>query len=101
MKTDKLRVAIQGIRASFHEEAALKYFGENIQTIECVSFKQTFDALQNKDADYVVMAIENIIAGTILPNSSLLLSYGFPFIGKISLPIQLHLMALPGVRFED
>ncbi|HWZ16446.1 MAG TPA: prephenate dehydratase [Mucilaginibacter sp.] len=101
MKHEQPKVAIQGIRASFHEEAALKYFGENIQTIECVSFKQTFDALQNKDADYVVMAIENSIAGSILPNYSLLLSYGFPVIGEIYLPIQLHLMALPGVRFED
>jgi prephenate dehydratase len=100
MKT-KPKVAIQGIRASFHEEAALKYFGENIQTIECMSFKQTFDALQNKDADYVVMAIENSIAGSILPNYSLLLNYGFPVVGEIYLPIQLHLMALPGVRFED
>lgn len=101
MKTGKLKVAIQGIRASFHEEAAFKYFGEDIQTIECMSFKQTFDALQNKDADYVVMAIENSIAGSILPNYSLMLNYGFPVVGEIYLPIQLHLMALPGVRFED
>jgi len=101
MKQDKPRVAIQGIRASFHEEAAFKYFGENIHTIECNSFKQTFEALQNKEADYVVMAIENSIAGSILPNYSLLLGYGFPVIGEIYLPIQLHLMALPGVKFDD
>src|SRR5271165_3373987 len=101
MKNDKPRVAIQGIRASFHEEAAFKFFGEDIHTLECGSFKQTFEALQNKDADYVVMAIENSIAGSILPNYSLLLSYAFPVIGEIYLPIQLHLMALPGVKFED
>lgn len=101
MKKDNPRVAIQGIRASFHEEAALRYFGENIETIECNSFKQTFDALKNKEADYVVMAIENSIAGSILPNYSLLLSYAFPVVGEIYLPIQLHLMALPGVKFED
>jgi len=101
MKHEKPRVAIQGIRASFHEEAAFKYFGEEIETIECGSFKQTFEALQKKEADYVVMAIENSIAGSILPNYSLLLSYAFPVIGEIYLPIQLHLMALPGVKFED
>jgi prephenate dehydratase len=101
MKQDKPRVAIQGIRASFHEEAAFLFFGENIHTLECNSFKQTFDALQKGDADYVVMAIENSIAGSILPNYSLLLHYGFPVIGEIYLPIQLHLMALPGVKFED
>jgi prephenate dehydratase len=101
MKKEKPRVAIQGIRASFHEEAAFKYFGENIQTIECNSFKQTFDALENNQADYVVMAIENSIAGSILPNYSLLLNYNFPVIGEIYLPIQLHLMALPGVSFDQ
>lgn len=100
---DKLkpRVAIQGIRASFHEEAAFQYFGNEIETVECNSFKQTFEALKNREADYVVMAIENSIAGSILPNYSLLLSYNFPVVGEVYLPIQLHLLALPGVNFED
>src|SRR6201986_1047 len=101
MKEKKTRVAIQGTRASFHEEAAFMHFGEDIQTIECNSFKQTFEALLNKDADYVVMAIENSIAGSILPNYSLMQSYNFPIVGEVYLPIQLHLMALPGVKFED
>jgi prephenate dehydratase len=101
MKEKRLRVAIQGIRASFHEEAAFLHFGEDIQTIECNSFKQTFDALKNGDADYVVMAIENSIAGSILPNYTLMMSYNFPVIGEVYLPIQLHLMALPGVKFEN
>ena len=101
MKDKKTRVAIQGIRASFHEEAAFLHFGEDIQTIECNSFKQTFEVLQAKEADYVVMAIENSIAGSILPNYSLMMSYNFPVVGEVYLPIQLHLMALPGVKFED
>jgi prephenate dehydratase len=101
MKSEKPRVAIQGIRASFHEEAAFKFFGEDIHTIECNSFKKTFEALEKREADYVVMAIENSIAGSILPNYSLMMGYGFPIIGEVYLPIQLHLMALPGVKFED
>jgi len=101
MREKKTRVAIQGIRASFHEEAAFMHFGEDIQTIECNSFKQTFEALQNKEADYVVMAIENSIAGSILPNYSLMMGYSFPVVGEVYLPIQLHLLALPGVKFED
>jgi len=101
MKTQKPRVAIQGIRASFHEEAAFKFFGEDIETVECNSFKQTFDKLQAKEADYVVMAIENSIAGSILPNYTLLMNYNFPVVGEVYLPIQLHLLAYPGVKFED
>ncbi|WP_026899225.1 prephenate dehydratase [Daejeonella oryzae] len=98
---EKKRIAIQGIRASFHEEAAFKFFGENIETVECNSFKQTCETLKNKDADFVVMAIENSIAGSLLPNYSLLREYNFPIVGEVYLPIQLHLLALPGVKFED
>lgn len=97
----KKKVAIQGIRASFHEEAAFKFFGKDIETIECNSFKQTCDVLENKEADYVVMAIENSIAGSLLPNYTLLRDYHFPIVGEIYLPIRLHLLALPGVKFED
>lgn len=100
METKK-RVAIQGIKASFHEEAAFKFFGKDIQTIECNSFKETCDKLENKEADFVIMAIENSIAGSLLPNYTLIRDYGFSVVGEVYLPIRLHLMALPGVKFED
>jgi prephenate dehydratase len=100
MKTVK-RVAIQGIRASFHEEAAFKFFGKDIQTIECNSFKQTCESLANNEADYVIMAIENSIAGSLLPNYTLIREYNFAITGEVYLPIQLHLMALPGVKLKD
>lgn len=97
----KKRVAIQGIRASFHEEAAFKFFGTDIETVECDSFKQTCEVLRQKKADHVVMAIENSIAGSLLPNYTLLREYNFSIVGEVYLPIQLHLLALPGVKFED
>ena len=101
MKTKKTKVAIQGIKASFHEEAAFKFFGKDIETIECNSFKQTCDVLEKDEADYVIMAIENSIAGSLLPNYTLIRDYNFAVHGEVYLPIQLHLMALPGVKFED
>jgi prephenate dehydratase len=97
----KKRVAIQGIRASFHEEAAFKFFGTDIEAVECNSFKQTCEVLKNKKSDFVVMAIENSIAGSLLPNYSLLREYNFTIVGEVYLAIQLHLLALPGVKFED
>ncbi|QNK61679.1 prephenate dehydratase [Pedobacter sp. PAMC26386] len=95
------KVAIQGIKASFHEEAAFKFFGNDIQTIECNSFKQTCEVLETKEVNYVVMAIENSIAGSLLPNYTLIREYNFAVCGEVYLPIQLHLMALPGVKLED
>lgn len=100
-KKKKIRVAIQGITASFHEVAALTYFEGPIETIECLTFHQLCESVKNGDADYAVMAIENSIAGSILPNYFLLQSYHFSIIGELYLPIHMHLLALPGVKLED
>jgi prephenate dehydratase len=100
-KKKKLSVAIQGIATSFHEVAALTYFDEPIDTIECLSFHQLCESLKKGQADYAVMAIENSIAGSILPNYFLLQDYHFNIIGELYLPIHMHLLALPGVKLQD
>src|SRR5690554_2823984 len=100
MSTQK-KIAIQGTHASFHEEAAIKYFGKDAHIVECESFKKTCDVLKDRQVDYTVMAIENSLAGSILPNYNLLRDYRFNIVGEVYLNIQLHLMALPGVPFND
>ncbi|HEY8936613.1 MAG TPA: prephenate dehydratase [Cyclobacteriaceae bacterium] len=100
-KKKKLSVAIQGIAASFHEVAALTYFEEPIDTIECLSFHLLCESLKSGKADYAVMAIENSIAGSILPNYFLLQEYHFSIVGELYLPIHMNLLALPGVKLED
>src|SRR6188508_1554175 len=100
-KKKKLSVAIQGIATSFHEVAAFTYFEEPIDTIECLSFHQLCENLKNGKADYAVMAIENSIAGSILPNYFLLQEYHFNIVGELYLPIHMNLLALPGVKLED
>ncbi len=99
----KLRVAIQGIATSFHEVAAMTYFGDSaaIETVECLSFHELCESLEKGQSNYAVMAIENSIAGSILPNYFLLQSYHFSIIGELYLPIHMHLLALPGVKRED
>lgn len=101
MKTRKKRVAIQGIATSFHEVAALTYFDEAIETVECLSFHALCEALNNNKADYAVMAIENSIAGSILPNYFLLQEYHFSIMGELYLPIHMHLLALPGTKLKS
>lgn len=100
-KKKKLKIAIQGIATSFHEVAAFTYFQESVATIECLSFHALCEALKNGEADYAVMAIENSIAGSILPNYFLLQEYHFSIVGEIYLPIHMHLLALPGVELKD
>ena len=100
-KKKKLRIAIQGIATSFHEVAAMTYFDEPVDTVECLTFHQLCESLKNGDADHAVMAIENSIAGSILPNYFLLQEYHFSIIGELYLPIHMHLLALPGVALSD
>jgi len=97
----KINVAIQGITTSFHEVAALQYFGEQAQVVECLSFHDLCESLKNDEADYAVMAIENSIAGSILPNYFLLQQYHFSILGEVYLPIHMHLLALPGVSLSS
>lgn len=97
-----MKVAIQGIAASFHDMAAQKYFGkESIEIVECSSFPKLFKALDTGEADYAVMAIENAIAGSILPNYALMEKYLFKVIGEVYLKIDFALMALPGTVLDD
>lgn len=100
-KQKKIRVSIQGIATSFHEVAALSYFDEPIETVECLTFHRLCESLKNDEADYAVMAIENSIAGSILPNYFLLQEYHFSIVGELYIPIHMHLLTLPGVKIED
>ena len=101
MKRKKIRVAIQGIATSFHEVAALAYFDSPVETLECLSFYKLCEALKHGKVDFAVMAIENSIAGSILPNYFLLQDYHFSIVGEVYLPIHLHLLALPGVKLGE
>jgi prephenate dehydratase len=100
-KKKKLKIAIQGIATSFHEVAALTYFNDPIETVECLSFHQLCESLKNGTSDYAVMAIENSIAGSILPNYFLLQDYHFNIIGELYLPIHMNLLVLPGTKLSD
>jgi prephenate dehydratase len=100
-KKKKLRIAIQGIATSFHEVAAMTYFKEPIETVECLTFHALCESLKNGTSDFAVMAIENSIAGSIIPNYFLLQEYHFSIIGEVYLPIHMHLLALPGVKLAD
>ena len=63
------KVAIQGIKGSYHHGVAQAYFGENIDVDECMSFQELVRSLENQKSTDAVMAIENSIAGSIIPVS--------------------------------
>ncbi|OWY23192.1 prephenate dehydratase [Sphingobacteriales bacterium UPWRP_1] len=95
-------VAIQGIKGCFHELAAQKYFGNQpITTVECLSFNQLFGSFKCSPNYYGIVAIENSLAGTILPNYALLRNSELSIIGEVYLRIEHNLLALEGQQIED
>lgn len=97
----KPRIAIQGISASFHDIAARKLFGSEIEIVECKSFKDTCEALKHGKSDVVIMAIENSLTGSLLQNYTLLSNYKFKIIGEVLIRIQMDLLVYPGVKFNQ
>ena len=96
------KISIQGYEGSFHQIAAQHYLGKDIEVIPCATFKEVVKIAANaKESDGGFMAIENSIAGSILPNYSLLRKSNLRIAGEIYLRINQHLMANPGVSLED
>tara|TARA_R100001369_G_scaffold4044_8_gene12141 strand:+ start:42256 stop:43083 length:828 start_codon:yes stop_codon:yes gene_type:complete len=94
-------IAIQGIKGSFHHEVAQKYFDVNTDVIECLSFDDTVDSLLNGKTDTAVMALENSIAGSIIPNYALIDDNDLKIIGEYYLDVQHNLLASQGQSIED
>lgn len=96
------KIAIQGYEGSFHQQAAIDFFGEHIAVLPCDTFRQVIDAaLANDEIHAGVMAIENSIAGSILANYTLLQKSQLKVVGEVYLNIQQQLLVNPDVSFED
>ncbi|WP_121965168.1 prephenate dehydratase [Myroides sp. N17-2] len=95
-------VVIQGIKGSFHHEAVGKFFNpEQVEIVDSPTFNSLVKQVVSKEVDYGMMAIENSIAGSILPNYSLLTKNDLYILGEIALPIKHHLLALKGQKLDD
>lgn len=96
-----MKIAIQGIKGSFHHEVATQYFGEEIELIECRSFTQIPELLNSEKVAFAVMAIENSLAGAILPNYALIDDFSLQIQGEVHIPIHHNLMALEGQTLDN
>lgn len=94
-------IAIQGAEGSNHHKVARDFYGDNIQLKECMSFDALVAHLLDNSATDGVMAIENTIAGSIIPNYALIDSNNLHIVGEEYLNIHHHLMALPGQTIKS
>ncbi|MFT7442125.1 MAG: prephenate dehydratase [Maribacter sp.] len=94
-------IAIQGAQGSNHHRVACDFYGESVALKECMSFDILVDCLLDKSANLGVMALENTIAGSIIPNYALIDNHNLHIIGEEYLNIHHHLMALEGQSIQD
>lgn len=97
----KNKIAIQGIKGSFHHQVALDYFDESILVDECMSFDNLVESVLNEDSKFAVMAIENSIAGSIIPNYALIDNNNLKIIGEYYLSVHHNFMSLKGQKLQD
>lgn len=96
------RVAIQGGLGAYHGIAAENFFeGEEVEIIPCVTFKDIFKLIKKEPNVLGIMAIENTIAGSLLPNYELLREHKYLIAGEYKLRISHCLAALPGQTIHD
>lgn len=98
----QLPLAIQGYEGSFHQVAARSFFGKQVEILPCATFTDLIrEASDKKRTRGGVMAIENSIAGSIMPNYNLLQKSNLFVVGEVYLQIDQHLMVNPGVKLTD
>jgi prephenate dehydratase len=102
MDIEKRKVAIQGGHGANHDIAARNFFaGEEIEIIPCRTFPDVFETLRQNPTMYGIVAIENTLAGGLLPNHTLLKDSGLVIIGEFKLRIKHYLMALAGQTIDS
>lgn len=95
-------ICIQGYEGSFHQVAARHFFGKEVDVIPCDTFSQLIKITSDKKASAGgIMAIENSIAGSILPNYNLLQKSNLKVVGEVYLSISQNLLVNPGVILQD
>ncbi len=101
MEEKKLNIGIQGIKGSYHHIASESYFNENFNLIECLTFDHLVNEIEKSEIDMGVMAIENSIAGSIIPNYALIDQNNLLIVGEVYFKINHNLMALNGQNINQ
>lgn len=98
---NRISVAIQGFEGCFHQQAAYALLGEDVDIKGCPNFRELVRSVVAGEADKGVMAIENSIAGSILPNYALLQNSSLKITGELHMHIRQNLLAVKGTKLED
>ena len=96
----KPRVAFQGERGAFSEEAAMKLLGDEVELVPRKTFIDLFNSLDNSVADYLLAPVENSIAGVVHPSVDLIESSSLAVVDEVEIKIEQHLIGCRSASFE-
>jgi prephenate dehydratase len=97
-----IQILIQGFEGSNHDLAAREYFGtDEIHVLPCMTFRELFDKLVDSPSLFGMVAMENTLAGSLLPNYNLMRKSGLRILGEHKMRISHQLLALPGQDIDD
>ncbi len=95
------RVVYQGVEGAYQHEAALQYFGEDVNIFHMESWRGCMEAIKEGMADYAVLPIENSSAGEVNDIYDLLEEYENYIVGEQILKIDHALLGIPGAKLSD
>ena len=93
-----VRAAFQGERGAYSEEAVVKHFGEAAQPIPKPTIYEAVKAVEEGEADYAVIPVENTLGGSVGEALDVLLETKLNACGEIILRIVHCLIVNPGPK---
>jgi len=101
LNTQQVRVVYQGLEGAYGHMAALGFFGQNADVYHVPLFQDAMHAVEQGDADYAVLPIENSSAGAVIDNYDLLIRYQNYIVAEIFIPVNHALLARPEAALSD
>ena len=95
------RIVFQGVEGAYSQQAMMEYFGNACDSFHVETWKDAMEAIQNGEADFAVLPIENSTAGIVSENYDLLVEYDNYIVGEQVIQIKHALLGIPDAKLDD
>ncbi|MCA9983448.1 MAG: prephenate dehydratase [Anaerolineales bacterium] len=97
----KTVVAFQGTHGAYSEQAIRQHFGPEVKTLPSHSFADIFNAIRRGEATHGMVAVENSLAGTVIPAYDQLMNHDLRIQAEVVLRVEHCLLAPAGTALAD
>ena len=97
---EPLKVGFLGPEGTFSQQAVMKHFGRSAHGLPLASIEEVFQEVENGNADFGVVPVENSGQGTIQVTLDMFLTSNLKICGEVELRVHQYLLSRTG-RIED